>query len=444
MDEFTKRQKLLREIATKKIGYPRGSTIPVFHKNLKKLGYRFRKHVNMQSFCQEHPVETRNLILNNYEKTNVLSDKSFYILCLINKENLNLLDFFIKELDKYYHESMEINGLCNKLSELLYRTKDIKYKRKYIKYLYGSSEKDWLGKYKLDIMKICGDFQIEKAIPYLVKSVQYEVGSIRNTALSTLKKYEFQERFHEIYELYPYDDRNLMKQREKEYIKKEDEVLEQGIYSTSSSIPKFMKTLKDKLLKQVDEANVQKFCKEHPEKTILIVKEAYKESTLYSDKRYFLECLSNKNNVDLFSFFIKELEAYQNKANELENIILTIQLFLIYTSDISLKNKYISLLQDENMYYNLGCIINVCTKLKIDEVESSILKIAKDKKSIFVAEALQYLCQYKNAKKYQGIFQMYSLSPYDDVRESAKMGLSIIEKKSNIKRDINMEKYNVS
>lgn len=428
-NKFTKNQKIMREIAIKKIGYPKGSTIPKFRKNLRKMGYRFRKHINMESFCQEYPKETRELILDNYKKSNILSDKSFYILCLIHPENLDLFEIFMSEFNKYQYQLIQIDSLCNKLSELLYVTKDIKYRRKYKKYLYGSSEKDWLGKYKLDIMKICGEFQLEEAIPYMVQAIQYETGSIRNAALESLKKYDVQERFREIYELYPYDERNLMKQMEEEYIKTQDEFQSKNVYPKDSCIPEFIENLEKTLCITIDEVDVQKICQENPTKTVSLIKRFYKKSSLQSDKIYLAECFNNHNNTNLFSFLVKELEKYQNIGNDLENIIASIQLFLLYTSDISLKDNYISLLKDKKMYFNLGCIIEICNKLKIKEVEPDILEIAKDKKNIFCAEALQYLCQCRNTKKYKEIFEMHILSPYDDVRESARMGIALIDKR---------------
>ena len=162
-----------------------GSTLLEFDNRMRKEKIKFKIWDELKYYCQEHPKETRDIVLEFYNKSTLLNDKACYVGCLFSPENHDLIPFFAKELVRYANVNKLNKGiLCDMYSNFFLRTKNIKYKDLYLEML----NNDELGSERWGIMFVCGELKIEEAISKLI-----ELTKERETiifALKSLKKYK--------------------------------------------------------------------------------------------------------------------------------------------------------------------------------------------------------------------------------------------------------------
>lgn len=412
------------------IWYSKGSLIPKFRKDLRKIGYRITKDIDMQYYCQRHASETRKLVLEYYLKTKNLYDKHFFIMCLCNKENSDLFDFFISELKKYFPLKMEECYACDVISELLYITRDIKYKEEYLKYfncIKRNHKKYWIGRNYTWVIKIMGEFQLEEAVKRLIEVAKTCYDWDYDTALEALKKYDNQKRFQKIYNSYQKWSRESIYRFYSKYLKEQDEKVKMGFYPNKSTIRKFELVLQEKF-EIPSKISIQDYCQKNPKETKPIVLDFYKKSTLPSDQRFYLNCLKNAENKDLFPFLIKELKIHAKKTIPY-NFGTSINSFFIHTRDKSLGEKYVKVLTTERFNLPLSGLFEAVSKLQIKSAEPFMLEILKNEDDPNKEDALDYFIRNKNIQNYENIFKKYLNSPYLCERKLANKGLEKIERK---------------
>ncbi|MBS7021355.1 MAG: hypothetical protein KH135_05835, partial [Firmicutes bacterium] len=275
------------------IWYSKGSIIPKFRRQLRKIGYRITRDIDMQYYCQQHPKETRKLILEYYSKTQNLCDKDFFIMCLCSRENSDLFDFFMNEYKKYSSIEREENNICNIIADLLYITRDIKYKEEYLKY-YNCIQRDhkkyWIGSYYIWVIKILGDFQLEEAVPQLIEEIKTRSGKYYDAALEALKKYDNQKRFQKVYDSNQKWSKGNFYDMDLKKLALHDKKIKTGLFPEQSTIPEFELFLQGKF-GLTTKLSVQDYCQEHPNETKSIVIEFYRKSKLLFDQQFYLGCL---------------------------------------------------------------------------------------------------------------------------------------------------------
>ena len=162
-----------------------GSTLLEFENRMKKEKVKFRIWSELEYYCQEHPKETRDIVLEFYNKSILLNDKACYVGCLLSPENHDLIPFFAKELVRYANVNKLNKGiLCDMYSNFFLYSKNIKYKETYLEIL----NNDKLESERWGTMYVCGELKIEEAIPKLIELTK-EKGMII-FALKSLKKYK--------------------------------------------------------------------------------------------------------------------------------------------------------------------------------------------------------------------------------------------------------------
>lgn len=162
-----------------------GSTLLEFDNRMRKEKIKFKIWSELKYYCQEHPKETRDIVLEFYNKSILLNDKACYVGCLLSPENHDLIPFFAKELVRYANVNKLNKGiLCDMYSNFFLYSKNIKYKETYLEIL----NNDKLESERWGTMYVCGELKIEEAIPKLIELTK-EKGMII-FALKSLKKYK--------------------------------------------------------------------------------------------------------------------------------------------------------------------------------------------------------------------------------------------------------------
>ena len=152
---------------------------------MRKEKIKFKIWSELKYYCQEHPKETRDIVLEFYNKSILLNDKACYVGCLLSPENHDLIPFFAKELVRYANVNKLNKGiLCDMYSNFFLYSKNIKYKETYLEIL----NNDKLESERWGTMYVCGELKIEEAIPKLIELTK-EKGMII-FALKSLKKYK--------------------------------------------------------------------------------------------------------------------------------------------------------------------------------------------------------------------------------------------------------------
>ncbi len=152
---------------------------------MRKEKIKFKIWSELKYYCQEHPKETRDIVLEFYNKSILLNDKACYVGCLLSPENHDLTPFFAKELVRYANVNKLNKGiLCDMYSNFFLYSKNIKYKETYLEIL----NNDKLESERWGTMYVCGELKIEEAIPKLIELTK-EKGMII-FALKSLKKYK--------------------------------------------------------------------------------------------------------------------------------------------------------------------------------------------------------------------------------------------------------------
>ena len=160
-----------------------GSTLLEFDNRMRKEKIKFKIWSELKYYCQEHPKETRDIVLEFYNKSILLNDKACYVGCLLSPENHDLTPFFAKELVRY-KESGELSVLGDMYSNFFLYSKNIKYKEIYLEIL----NNDKLESERWGIVNVCGELKIEEAIPKLIEML--EVEEMKWIAIYSLKKYK--------------------------------------------------------------------------------------------------------------------------------------------------------------------------------------------------------------------------------------------------------------
>lgn len=96
---------------------------------IEKFGVDFQASFQIEQFCKEFPVETRDIILKYYDICKLKNEKAFLIDCLYNKKNSDLIPFFIKE---FYLQDKD-NIIMDLIANCLEITADKKYANEYLK-----------------------------------------------------------------------------------------------------------------------------------------------------------------------------------------------------------------------------------------------------------------------------------------------------------------------
>ena len=162
-----------------------GSTLLEFDNRMRKEKIKFKIWSELEYYCQEHPKETRDIVLEFYNKSILLNDKACYVGCLLSPENHDLIPFFAKELVRYANVNKLNKGiLCDMYSNFFLYSKNIKYKETYLEIL----NNDKLESERWGTMYVCGELKIEEAISKLIELTK-EKGMII-FALKSLKKYK--------------------------------------------------------------------------------------------------------------------------------------------------------------------------------------------------------------------------------------------------------------
>lgn len=162
-----------------------GSTLLEFDNRMRKEKIKFKIWSELKYYCQEHPKETRDIVLEFYNKSILLNDKACYVGCLLSPENHDLTPFFAKELVRYANVNKLNKGiLCDMYSNFFLYSKNIKYKETYLEIL----NNDKLESERWGIVNVCGELKIEEAIPKLIEML--EVEEMKWIAIYSLKKYK--------------------------------------------------------------------------------------------------------------------------------------------------------------------------------------------------------------------------------------------------------------
>lgn len=162
-----------------------GSTLLEFDNRMRKEKIKFKIWSELEYYCQEHPKETRDIVLEFYNKSILLNDKACYVGCLLSPENHDLTPFFAKELVRYANVNKLNKGiLCDMYSNFFLYSKNIKYKETYLEIL----NNDKLESERWGIVNVCGELKIEEAIPKLIEML--EVEEMKWIAIYSLKKYK--------------------------------------------------------------------------------------------------------------------------------------------------------------------------------------------------------------------------------------------------------------
>lgn len=401
--------------------YPKESIIPKFERALKKLGYRPFKHMELQYFCWQYPKKTQQLVLDFYHKAKLENEKDFCLYCLFVQENKNLIPFFLEEYYRYTESYIEQQYLCELIQNCIYVSKNIRLKEEYLKIIDDSSVDSDIWPF----LYIFGELQIEEAIPYL-KELVWRNTWVHDEAFIALTKYKNQNKLKTFLKkhtkkvsFFPKEITNgLVEERDKKTC----------FAAPDSNISAFLEELnKIGLRKNRSYLETIDFCQKHPEETKTIILKYYESSTLLSDKRFYMKCLTAKDNDDLYPFLLQELRKWHRIKIDTENHWEHLNNLLFVTRDMKYKEEYLKILND-NRY--MGCnflIIALCGKLQLKEVIPYLLDILKDEFHPQRDDALESLGYYKNKKEYKDVFKRYENHPNTYTRNLAKKILKKIK-----------------
>lgn len=414
---------------------PKGSTIPKFRRKLMRFGYHTWKYGNVENFCQIYPEKARELILTFYhtlDENNRVSlyDKGIYFTCLSDKSNYDLLDMGVTEIIKCKPLMIEAYYMIHVIGELIYLTKESKYKNEYLNYVLRRKKK-YRG--------------IVNYGAFIKLSADYDMQELKSWVLSGLEWKNFISHEEHRATIYAANKFGLPVKEDITQIKTDwyEEyfpiLLEQDLEkwrnpsSKESTIVDFVKELNEAHGMMKDAMEMIKFCQSNPEKGIEQVKQYYRKSPLDSDRRYYLECLKNSENHELFDFLIGEMKYYEKKIIYLRRLTNAIENFMWYSANKKFEDNYIEYIRD-NIYSELSfgsCL--ALQKIRSEKAEDLMLQISQDSSHDLSYMAFEYLAKCKNVEKYQSLFESYKNSSDADFRSVAKLGLRRIKQKKKRK-----------
>ena len=396
----------LKEIFTH---YSKESAILSFKRKIKRRGYKVFKYVEPDYFCQLYPEKTRDIVIEYYYKVPD-EKKTFYLSCLYSSKNSDLFYFFLKEYEKYYDLYIQYQYLCELIQNCIYETRSLEWKMEYIKALTDSSIRLNLKTFYY----ICGDLQIEEAIPSMKEQVQYDNYYLHDIALNALKKYKNHDvkkalkNVEKAYDFYPFEVVNQMI---------EDGKIEFKENKDKSTVPKFVQEMKK------SNEEVIEYCQSNPLQVEPVILNYYNQSTLISDKCFYIKCLMTKENTNLYPFLLNELRQYLSLKSLMDSICNSLNNAFFSSRNIKYKEEYIKIIENEKYIDYNYLIIKLCGKLQIIEIIPYLLTILKNENHPLKNHALETLSYYKNKKDYRDVFVKYSKSKDSYTKEVAKNAL---------------------
>ncbi len=412
--------------------YPADSTISSFCRKLRRYGFRYiRDGKDYRYFCQQHPKETRDLVLEYYDNAINYYDKEELLGCLYSKEHLDLFYFMLDILIENGKLQLEESCTCELISHLLYTTKDRKYKDSYINYLLIHKGQYWIGGYNSDIIKICGYYQFAEAREYLREEIKYLYYNDHNIIWHALKQYHNPED-KKLLERYGLTTKKNSFDLDILEIEKRDEEMKKKGYPEGSTIPIFISEMRN-IFKLTDDFDAQLYCQTHADDTREMVIKFYNKAIIPSDQRYYLRCLDGKDNKELFDFLIHELKKHASLGNDFRGIVDASGGYFYYIYDKRLEEEYIRVFIDKKIPYIIrGYISDSLIKIHSPKIASYMLDIVKDENHPFVHIALEYFSKHKDVEEYKEIFEQYKTDQYPMIREFARAGLKRIKKKQKL------------
>ena len=407
--------------------YPADSTISSFCRKLRRYGFRYiRDGKDYQYFCQQHPKETRDLVLEYYDNAINYYDKEELLGCLYSKEHLDLFQFMVDILIENGKLQLEEACTCELISHLLYTTKDRKYKEHYINYLLIHKGQYWIGGYNSDIIKICGYYQFAEAREYLREKIKYLYYNNHNIIWYALKEYHNPED-KKLLERYGLTTKKNSFDLDILEIEKRDEEMKKKGYPEGSTIPIFISEMRN-IFKLTDDFDVQLYCQTHADDTREMVIKFYNKAIIPSDQRYYLRCLDSKDNKELFDFLIHELKEHLKMENNYYGMVVSSGSYFANVYSKKFKDEYINLFLDETLPVDVRIYISIpIVNLQISGLELYMSEILKVGNNPFVIQALRYLSKSKDVEEYKEIFEQYKTDGDEEIRRYARAGLKKIQ-----------------
>jgi len=410
--------------------YPKGSTIPKFRRKLRKIGFRIYQYIEVENFCQRHPEETRKLILDYYAKLKDdevgLFDKSIYLMCLCTKENVDLFDMVLEEFKKYLPMELELLYTYDILSDLIYITKNIKYKELYTRQITSFGR---YGTYLIrpGIYKLCGDFHCDEVAYHLKFDIEYNTnGKFHHAVCYALNKLNDNGKYDKILEKYDVTDIISADNIDFLNLQEKDEQIWKTGYDKDSTIPQFIEELEKENGSFCKDMDIRKYCQTHPLETKDLVIKFYKNSTLLRDYRFYLHCLKSEKNNELFPFLTEILNSLPQLYN---GVINSINNFFYYTPHKNLEDKYIEIAQDKTINKHIWGVYEALIKIRSKKAKPIMEEIIKDDTDPRFYEALRYIYLSKDITEYEELFQIQKDNRHNsNIREISRKALKKIEK----------------
>lgn len=400
--------------------YPLKSTIPKFRKKLRKMGFSVFKHIHMDDFCNHYYNETQDLVLEYYKKSTWCYDKSYYICCLFSNKKSEVYNFVLKEMEKYNQEQLEILYLIELIKNCIFITRDIKHEKKYIKYLQYNDYK--LCPEKEIFFDICCDLNIEGTYKYIKKELKH--GLKDEEIINAINKYKKDDpKFTKLIKNKKIDYNNIRFKKAIKWIEEQDN--KTITPSKDGNINQFISQLNNLFNTKYQSLNeIINLCKDNPHETQQLIIQYYNKTKLLSDKRFYIKCLTNKENIDIFDFLIKELIKCRNLRTEEEKITTAIDGYFDYCYNKDYKQEIIEILKNDKYSLRHWAFMETCGKNNIREAIPYIINTLKLEPTYPIA--LNALAKYKDKQELKEIFEYYSTYYDTDCRNIAKKALKKI------------------
>ena len=200
-------------------------------------------------------------------------------------------------------------------------------------------------------------------------------------------------------------------------------------YLKDSTYLEFKRNLKKLGFKFKVQKQILDYCESNPISFKNLILDYYNKSTRIDDKEFYIQCLINKQNKDLFPFFLQEAKTYFI-SNQTDTWFLRdmINNCFLATKDLKFKEFYLDILNTNEYGQNRWGIVELCGSLKIKEAIPYLKQLLNEVNGLH-GYILNALTKYENVEDFRDIFEYYCLSKDSYLRAIAKKGMKKIIKK---------------
>lgn len=197
-------------------------------------------------------------------------------------------------------------------------------------------------------------------------------------------------------------------------------------YPKESTIPSFKRKLRKRGYKVFKYVNATYFCQLHPNKTKDLVLEYYHRTMDVREKSFYLDCLYDLENSDLFYFLREEYEKYNALYIQYQYLEDLIGQCIYQTKDIKWKEEYVTVVDEFILSIEIWPFLLICGDFNIGEA-IPIIKNWVNNDTYFLHDiTLEALKKYKNKnllllKIKEKIYDFYPFEITDQMLEDGKI-----------------------